>query len=213
MISDDAPCPTLIFYLLFKNIYFAKPGDRRWKHKQCEFTHPMAKTFFDGEIYYINKKNTICTAEPERKLATSLVPLQYNPCIPPSILVKFDSDLLLVRQTGKLKPENFEVFRVDLESNILVKLDNLGEYALFIGVNRQTVIVPSKNFPSIKGNSIYCFLSAGRFIYSSKEMPSAQTAIYSLKNESFELLSNFHHGDLLHPGTFADYLFKYCSML
>lgn len=157
-------CPTAVLFSLFwQAVYFAKPGDLSWKSITLKH-FPNSFLFFNDKWYFTDYQNGIHIFEPDLKSVKLRIPKK----IPDSgglnntyYLLEYNSDIFLInRNWGDKRPiehtdYKFNIFRVNLEANQLILIDNIGDLTLLVGFKGRNLVLSSKDLPSIKGNSIY----------------------------------------------------------
>lgn len=209
----------LSFYHL-QRLAFANVGDSKWViTDRLENFHFTSTLCYEGQFYAADYNGSIalCNIGPPATV-TPVVIQSFDLHVMNSYLVESAGDLLLVRRYyssaisgGFVDTSKFEVFKVNLRGwpPRLVPMKSLGDRALFLAQNR-TLSVSAKDFPGIRGNSIYfgvCSLhdSAG---------------VFHLEDGSFESLS-YHQGSmhggkagkelLCRPFSLFDHLLCYCE--
>ncbi|KAJ4793024.1 F-box protein (DUF295) [Rhynchospora pubera] len=214
--------PTIVLSWEFgRRLLRAKPGDQTWMFKSENdlpgFKHnPRLGLFFQGSFYITNMSGQVCSISLDCNLLCELVFPDRQPGwddqLCRSYLVECDSTILLVLEyyfVGRSGPSpTIEVYKADLDNNRLVLIESIGDYALFLGLNR-VLSVSDKDLPSIRGNSIYMCngnLNDPVIIYDLKchqcEPISGQTVIH---NREMQLRPS------VRPFTLPDHLITYCS--
>ncbi|KAJ1698949.1 hypothetical protein LUZ63_007461 [Rhynchospora breviuscula] len=217
--TDDDP--TIVLSWEFgQQLLWAKPGDQTWMFKSQNslpgFKHdPRLGLFFQGSFYITNMSGQVCSISLDCNLLCEMVYPDRQPgcCddqLSKSYLVECDSTVLLVLRycaTGRSGPP-IEVYKADLDNNRFVLIESIGDYALFMG-RKRILSVSAKDFPSIRGNSIY--LCTGQL--------NDPVIIYDLESHQCEPISGqtvIHNREMqlrpsVQPFTLPDHLITYCS--
>ncbi|KAJ1698950.1 hypothetical protein LUZ63_007462 [Rhynchospora breviuscula] len=197
-------------------VLWAKPGDHKWEFKIDYAGFRYNPLFFESKFYATDRSGRVWSMSLYCDLLSELVCPDWQPDwdnqVFRSYLVECDSTVLLVRKYTVSRPSGalIELYKIDLDNNGLVLVEGIGDHALFLGPTR-TLSVSSKDFPSIRGNSIYL----------GTDLLNDPVVIYDLKTHQCEPISGqtVIHNKVrrlrpsVRPFTLPDHLITYCSHL
>ncbi|KAJ4793025.1 F-box protein (DUF295) [Rhynchospora pubera] len=197
-------------------VLWAKPGDHKWEKKVGYEGFRYNPLFIEGKFYATHRSGRVWSMSLCCDLLSELVCPDWQPDwnneVRRSYLVECDSTVLLVRKYAVSRPSGalIELYKIDLDNNRLVLVESIGDHALFLGPTR-TLSVSSKDFPSIRGNSIYL----------GTDLLNDPVVIYDLKSHQCEPISGqavIHNTvrrlrQSVRPFTLPDHLITYCSHL
>ncbi|KAJ3699446.1 hypothetical protein LUZ61_003151 [Rhynchospora tenuis] len=197
-------------------VLWAKPGDHTWVVKTGYVGFRYNPLFFEDKFYATEMSGRVWSMSLCCNQLCELVCPDWQPDwdnrVRRSYLVECDSMVLLVRKYTVSRPSGalIEVYKVDLDNNRLVLVESISDHALFLGPTR-TLSVSAKDFPSIRGNSIYL----------GTDLLNDPVVIYDLKSHQCEPISGqtvIHNKarrlrPSVRPFTLPDHLITYCSHL
>lgn len=208
---SDRDCSTVVLYSpFFASVYFGKPGDLSWESLRLKFC-PNSVLSFNDQWYFTDYKNVLQKFEPDLKSVKPLTPLkiQDGGQHDKYYLVKYNSQMFLLHMKVPIN-ETFDIFRVDLEANRLIRINNIRDLAFFVGCRGRFLVLSSKDLPSIKHNSIY-------FCTGELTSPIGVYDLADRENKSFST-GSVHDGvkrigSSIRPFTLVDHLAAYGSPL
>ncbi|XP_042396404.1 F-box protein At2g05970-like [Zingiber officinale] len=196
--SDPSRCGdykvVFVFFCLheLKNfLFFVSAGDEKWTMIPERLYYYANIAFHDGKLYAVSK------SKENKKLIVGAYDLSVLNSIPTRVRVAdlpyiknftfsmcffctSSDDLLIVRATIEKVSEHhlkkIKVWKVDTNNGAIIPMNNLGKYALFIGLTSSHCLDTS-SLPDLKSNSIYILNYLG------------ESVVYNMEDKSFTSLN------------------------
>lgn len=209
--STSTSTSTVVAYLKSPTtLAVAKPGDERCT--KIDFDHRLmlySTVPFAGRIYHataigiMTPETTTSSDQPPRMLTavdTTIDP-PFSFCSMSDSLHLVDNggrELILVYRTvshDEFRRE-YAVYRMDLDSRLLIPARSLSGRAVFIGLSRSVSISPS-TFPSVTGDTVYLGFDCGE---------RTKISGYHVGDGSIEHSQLIKHASWFKPSTLVDCL-------
>ncbi|XP_060194517.1 F-box protein SKIP23-like [Lycium barbarum] len=178
-------------------LYHYKSGEKKWtKNDICCDWHDI-----------INYQGQFCAVDIEgRTLLFDSSSFAETEISPPMVdnLSKFVSWKVLVESCGELflvelYEEKTKVYRLNMEENAWIQVENLGDRIFFIGKNC-SFSLSAQEFPGCKGNCVYFNRGEGKEYDERLRFWGPKTEVYDLETRRFGGITSFpEHLEIFWP--------------
>ncbi|PSS15736.1 F-box protein [Actinidia chinensis var. chinensis] len=148
----------MAIYGPYKDLAFSRPGYSSWVNVEDSSNYRFIDVvFFKGQIFALCDGGSLVVVDinapgPLKVVCIASPPNQY--AWEQLYLVESSGNLLVVYRYERHEPINVEVYKFDLNALEWMKLDDLGNLALFVGDN-YSMSISSSSISNCKFNCIY----------------------------------------------------------